>query len=96
MREMTYDRGYSEAPGFRGIRAQSQLDHRYFQEDVGYGLVFWQTLGEQIGVETPNISAVIQLASTLMGLDYLAEAPRTMASLGLSGLTADELAQRLA
>ena len=59
MREPTYDRGYTEAPGFQGIKAQSQLDHRYIQEDVGYGLVFWQQLGEQIGVKTPNIAAAI-------------------------------------
>lgn len=96
MREATYDRGYTEAPGFRGIKAQSQLDHRYIHEDVGYGLVFWRSLGEQLGVETPNIEAVIQLASTLMDRDYLAEAPRTMESLGLSGLTPDELTQILA
>jgi opine dehydrogenase len=96
MREATYDRGYAEAPGFQGIKAQSQLDHRYIQEDVGYGLVFWQKLGEQIGVATPNITAVIQLASTLMDRDYLTEAPRTMESLGLSGLTPDKLAQLLA
>ncbi len=95
MREATYDQGYAEAPGFQGIKAQSQLDHRYIEEDVGYGLVFWQRLGEQIGVETPNIAAVIQLASTLMERDYLSEAPRTMESLGLAGLAPDELAQLL-
>jgi opine dehydrogenase len=70
MEEATYDQGYAKAPGFRGIRAQKSLDHRYIEEDVGYGLVFWQTLGEQTGVETPNIAAVIQLASTIMGRDY--------------------------
>jgi opine dehydrogenase len=96
MREATYDRGYAEAPGFQGIKAQSLLDHRYIQEDVGYGLVFWQNLGEQIGVETPIIAAVIQLASTVMGRDYLAEAPRTMETLGLSELTSEELALLLA
>ena len=47
------------------------------------------------GVETPNITAVIQLASTLMGRDYLAKAPRTMETLGLSGYSADELGQLL-
>ncbi len=96
MTETTYDRGYAEAPGFQGIKAQTQLDHRYIQEDVGYGLVFWRSLGEQVGVKTPNIGAVIQLASTLMERDYLAEAPRTMATLGLSGLNPDELAMLLA
>ena len=95
MAEPTYDRGYSEAPGFRGIKAQSSLDHRYFHEDVGYGLVFWQSLAEQIGVETPHISAVIRLASALMGQDYLAQGKRTMKSLGLSGYAAGELEQLL-
>jgi opine dehydrogenase len=96
MREATYVRGYTEAPGFQGIKAQSQLDHRYIHEDVGYGLVFWQSLGQQVGVETPNISAVIQLATTVMDRDYLAEAPRTMATLGLADLQPGELAGLLA
>jgi len=96
MTEATYDRGYAEAPGFRGIKAQSQLDHRYINEDVGYGLVFWRSLGAQVGVPTPNINAVIQIASTVMGRDYLAEAPRTMATLGLDGLPPNELAALLA
>jgi opine dehydrogenase len=91
MNEKTYDRGYAEAPGFRGIKAQKRLNHRYIHEDVGYGLVFLKKLGEQIGVQTPNIAAIIQIASTLMARDYLAEAPRTMKSLGLSQYSADEL-----
>jgi len=95
MAERTYDRGYSEAPGFRGIKAPSSLDYRYFHEDVGYGLVFWQSLAEQIGVETPYISAVIRLASVLMAQDYLTQGRRTMESLGLSGITAGELVQLL-
>ena len=96
MAEPTYDKGYSEAPGFRGIKAQSKLDYRYFHEDVGYGLVFWQSLAEQIGVETPHISAVIRLASILMGQDYLAQGKRTMKSLGLSAHSAGDLEQLLA
>jgi opine dehydrogenase len=95
MKEATYDRGYATAPGFRGIRAQKSLNHRYMHEDVGYGLVFWQTLGEQIGVKTPHIAAVIQLASALMGRDYLSEAPRTMETLGLSTYSAGELGRLL-
>ena len=93
MRETSYDRGYAEAPGFQGIKAQKTLNHRYIHEDVGYGLVFLQNLGAQIGVETPNIAAVIQLASTLMARNYLAEAPRTMKSLGLSEYSVDDLEQ---
>jgi opine dehydrogenase len=96
MAEPTYDRGYAKAPGFRGIKAQRSLDYRYFYEDVGYGLVFWQSLAEQIGVETPHISAVTRLASVLMEQDYLAQGKRTMKSLGLSEYTVEELEQLLA
>ncbi|MCK4967386.1 NAD/NADP octopine/nopaline dehydrogenase family protein, partial [bacterium] len=91
MKDSTYDTGYSEAPGFEGIKAQNSLDHRYFHEDVGYGLVFMKTLAEQAGVETPYISAVIKLVSLLMNRDYLTEAKRTMESLGLSGYSPEEL-----
>jgi opine dehydrogenase len=91
MAERSYDRGYAEAPGFRGIKAQSSLNHRYFHEDVAFGLVFWRSLAEQIGVKTPTISAVIRLASVLTGQDYLAQGKRTMESLGLSGYSPQEL-----
>jgi opine dehydrogenase len=96
MTEATYDSGFNTAPGFAGVKAQSSLDYRYFNEDVGYGLVFLQNLGEQVGVATPVMSAVIKLVSVVMNRDYLAEAMRTMATLGLSKHTAKELDRLLA
>ncbi len=96
MAEATYDRGYSEAPGFRGIRAQHQLDYRYFTEDVGYGLVFLESLGGQIGVRTPIIAALIDVAGVLMGREYRSGAPRTMATLGLAEYDVEELGRLLA
>jgi len=96
MTEATYDNGFITAPGFEGVKAQSALDYRYFNEDVGYGLVFLQKLGEQVGVATPVMSAVITLVSRLMNRDYLSEARRTMETLGLSKRTAKELGELLA
>jgi opine dehydrogenase len=96
MAERTYYPGYMTAPGFKGIKAQPSLDHRYFNEDAGYGLVFMHRLGQQIGVDTPTMAAIIKLASILMDRDYLAEAPRTMESLGLAQYSAEELARLLA
>lgn len=96
MTEATYDTGFNTAPGFQGVKAQTDLDCRYFNEDVGYGLVFLQKLAEQIGVETPIISAVITTTSLLMARDYLGEAMRTMTTLGLSNYTAEELEKVLA
>jgi len=96
MTEATYDTGFNTAPGFQGVKAPRDLDNRYFNEDVGYGLVFFQKLAEQVGVETPVISAVITMASLLMNRDYLGEAKRTMATLGLSNYTVEELDKLLA
>ena len=91
MLENNYGSGYRKAPGFLGIGAQPQLDHRYLNEDVGYGLVFMSQLGAQVGVETPGMNAVIQVASIVMARDYLAEALRTPETLGIAGLSAQEL-----
>jgi len=96
MTEATYDNGFITAPGFAGVKAQSSLDHRYFNEDVGYGLVFIKKLGEQVGVATPVMSAMITLVSLLMKRDYLGEARRTMETFGLSKHTAKELENLLA
>ena len=95
MTEATYDAGYLTAPGFKGIKAQSSLDYRYLHEDVGYGLVFMKKLGDQVGVNTPNMSTVIRLASVVMNRDYIGEAPRTMESLGLAGYSVEELEKLL-
>ena len=91
MQEATYDKGYSQAEGFRGIKAQSSLDYRYFHEDVGYGLVFMAELGKQIDVPTPTMNAVITIVSVVMQRDYRQEARRTMVGLGLADYSLDEL-----
>ena len=92
MLEDNYGSGYRKAPGFLGIGAQPQLDHRYLNEDVGYGLVFMSQLGKQIGVPTPGIDAVISVASIVMARDYRTEGLRTPASLGIADLSTAELA----
>lgn len=91
MREATYTTGYSTAPGFRGIKAQDMLDHRYLTEDVGYSLVFWTDLARTMGTPTPTMDAVISIASVVLGRDFRAEQARTLTSTGLAALTQDQL-----
>jgi len=91
MLEDNYGTGYRKAPGFLGIGAQPQLNHRYLNEDVGYGLVFMSRLARQVDVETPTIDAMIQLTSVLMNRDYAGEALRTPETLGIDGLSTAEL-----
>ena len=92
MLEDNYGSGYRRAPGFLGIGAQPRLDHRYLHEDVGYGLVFMSRLAGQVGVATPTMDAIIHLASVLMDRDYADEALRTPDSLGIGGLSTEQLA----
>ncbi|MGI9324807.1 MAG: NAD/NADP octopine/nopaline dehydrogenase family protein [Pseudomonadales bacterium] len=92
MLEANYGSGYRKAPGFLSIGAQPQLDHRYINEDVGYGLVFMSKLGQQIGVATPGIDAVVTVASIVMARNYRAEALRTPESLGIADRSAEQLA----
>lgn len=91
MLEDNYGTGYRKAPGFLGIGAQPQLDHRYLNEDVGYGLVFMSQLARQIDVETPTMDAIIHISSVLMNRDYAGEALRTPETLGIDELSAQEL-----
>lgn len=86
-----YVEGYNTAPGFRGIGAQGQLDHRYLTEDVGYSQVFLTLLADQLGVETPQMDAIITIASTVLGRDLRGEARRTPAGLGLDALDVAQL-----
>ena len=83
MTEASYETGYANAPGFKGIGAPSSLDGRYLTEDIGYGLVFMSDLGRAVGVPTPTMDAIIQLGSVVLGRDFRAEASRTLAALGL-------------
>jgi opine dehydrogenase len=91
MLEANYSTGYSTAPGFLGISAQSQLDNRYLTEDVGYSLVILNDLAARVGVETPTMEALITMASIVLDRDFRAEAARTLATLGLDGMSAGDL-----
>lgn len=91
MHTPSYEVGFQNAPGFTGIPAQKTLNHRYFNEDVGFGLVFFAELARQIGVEVPTMDALIHIVSTLMERDYRAEKARTLETVGLGDLSLAEL-----
>lgn len=95
MTENNYDTAYSKAPGFKGIVAQTQIDYRYFTEDVGYGLVLLTDMARVVGVKTPVMDAIIQVVSVLLERDFKAEAQRTLASFGLDGLSKKELIDKV-
>jgi len=91
MTQSNYATGYSTAPGFRGIKAQNELHHRYLTEDVAYSLAFFTDLARHLSVQTPTMDAIIHLASVVAGQDYAPERARTMDNMGLSGLTREQV-----
>ncbi len=81
---------YAKSRPFSRIKAPKTLQHRYITEDIPYGLVSYASLGDLIGVETPTMDTLINLASLLMNVDYWAEGI-TMRKLGLEELTVEKL-----
>jgi len=78
----------------RSIRAPDSLDHRYYAEDFGYGLVPLLALAEAAGVATPLAAALVEVASRLRGEDLRATG-LTAARLGLDGLGRDAILGRV-
>lgn len=66
------------------------LDSRYITEDVPYALSLMASIGDEIGVATPTIDAMIHLASVATGTDYVGQG-RTLETFGLAGLGRDGL-----
>ncbi len=76
------------------IKAPPSLDHRYMHEDLPYGLVPMIDLGRAVGVPTPTMTAVVQIACASTKRDYWDEA-RTLASLGLEGWSREKVLELL-
>lgn len=77
-------------PAYRGIEAPDTLEHRYLLEDIPTGLVPMADLGDLLGVPTPTIRRIVDIAGIMLGVDFWASG-RTLARMGLDGLTADDL-----
>ncbi|MDR7428113.1 MAG: NAD/NADP octopine/nopaline dehydrogenase family protein [Armatimonadota bacterium] len=70
----------------RYIKAPPNLEGRYIQEDVGFGLVPLRALAQAAGVSVPTVEALIHLASVVTGVDYL-EHGLNARRMGIAGAT---------
>lgn len=76
--------------GYRGIRAPTSLRHRYLTEDIPMSLIPMASLGELFGFRVRAMRSLIRLAIIAHNRDYW-ETGRTVASLGLEGISPAEL-----
>ncbi len=77
---------------YKGIKAPSQIDHRYIWEDVPYSLVPISSIGRMLGVKTPTIDAIIHLSEILLRKDFWLEG-RTVEKIGIAGMSVKEIRQ---
>jgi opine dehydrogenase len=69
----------------RRIKAPGSLDHRYYREDFGHGLLPFTALAAIAGVEVPLAASLLRIAQTLLGVDLAAHG-RTAERMGIAGL----------
>jgi hypothetical protein len=49
---------------------QLDTDHRYFSEDIPYGLVLIKSMAKYVNVDTPKIDMVLNWAQKVMGKEF--------------------------
>ncbi len=78
-------------PYYQGFTAPSHfLAQNHILDDVPNSLVPIASLGRALGVETPTIDSMVQLASVMCGIDWWKEG-RTVETLGLEGMSPEEM-----
>ena len=76
------------------LRAPGALDTRWLTEDVPYGLAAWRSLAHQLGVKTPLMEGLVELASAALKRDFWKSA-RTVREMGIEGMDKDALLRYL-
>jgi opine dehydrogenase len=94
---LTYDSSGSDlcsairaTAGYAGIKAPPTIEHRYIWEDVPMSLVPMASIGAQLGIPTPTIDMIIDLADIMHGVDYRAVG-RNAATLGIEGKSLEDI-----
>ncbi|WP_308816636.1 NAD/NADP octopine/nopaline dehydrogenase family protein [Pseudonocardia alni] len=76
--------------GRQAFPEPDSLTHRYFTEDIPFGMVTWSSLATQVGLAMPLNDSLIRLSGVLCGRDWYSEG-RTAGSLGLTGADAGRI-----
>jgi opine dehydrogenase len=75
---------------YKGVKAPTTIHVRYLTEDIPMSLVPIASIGQQLGILTPNIDSIIRIGSTMLKKDFRISG-RTIDKLGLHNLTSNEM-----
>ena len=84
-----YDK-YPELDCFRSLAGPSSMKHRYVVEDATIGDSILMQLGERLGIPTPTVHALVQVAGAINGENYFAKGLKLW-DLGITGSTPEEM-----
>ena len=76
--------------GDPAMLAPDAVDTRYLSEDLPFGLSPWSSIGRMWDIPTPNVDAVLQIASIMTDVDYFTEG-LTVDDLGIEGMAPEEV-----
>jgi opine dehydrogenase len=74
----------------RWIKAPTTIDHRFFNEDIPFGLVPFSELAQLAAVPAPVTDAVIAIASAITGKSYRASGLNRI-RMGIEGMAARDI-----
>lgn len=80
----------NNTPGYYGIKAPSTLNTRYIYEDIPESLVPISSIGTMLGIKTPTIDSIIQLACVVHNTNYFSSG-RNVRNLGIEGLMINQI-----
>jgi opine dehydrogenase len=86
----TYYDAVHTTPVHGAARAPGSIDHRYFTEDLPYGLVPLAEIGAALDVPMSATRGLVDVVNALSGADHWTTG-RTLAQLGLGGMNAAEM-----
>jgi opine dehydrogenase len=87
--ESAYDVMY-QISAHNVLMAPDGMQVRYITEDVPFGMVTVASIGKLLGMATPRLDALINIACMANGADYW-QTGRTAEKLGLAGMSVEEL-----
>jgi opine dehydrogenase len=87
--ESAYDVMY-QISAHNVLMSPENMQVRYITEDVPYGMVTVASIGKLLGMATPRLDAIVNIACMANGADYWATG-RTAEKLGLTGMSITEL-----
>ncbi|AZL08034.1 NAD/NADP octopine/nopaline dehydrogenase family protein [Brevibacterium aurantiacum] len=76
--------------GRQSFPEPDSVKHRYFTEDIPFGLVIWSSLAKQLGLAMPLTDGFIAISNVLCGTDFYQDG-RTADALGLKDGSVDDI-----